>query len=339
QYLHREFLRKLHTTDAAPGEAEQQQPYPPNLKGLSAAQIAELPRVLSEKARLGIPVFDEDDPQRLWTLIAREHFAGRRLILHIKQTARASEVFRKVEFDECEATSELLEVIRVARALDSPEAERILMERILDELVEQIKENIKILDQRLGDLLKAHPELPKLSPIEQDVVATVWGAEEGDADPCAMRFGDRASTEVEDIRAALKNLHPRKEIEAALSPRSRLFSENILDVQLKDLLSSDWDRVDLVPGSALPGQRETVGFGESYAPKASLDQVILPRSTLADLRALCAEYKRRVAAGRPVKMAFYFEGPPGTGKTITAEALANELGLNVLRLAVSQGKA
>src|SRR5581483_7304541 len=79
---------------------------------------------------------------------------------------------------------------------------------------------------------------------------------------------------------------------------------------------------------------------ETVTPKRTLDEVVLPAPTrrtldqaLAQVRNHALIFNRwglgeRHTSGRG--LAFNFAGPPGTGKTICAEAIAQALGLKLL---------
>ena len=85
------------------------------------------------------------------------------------------------------------------------------------------------------------------------------------------------------------------------------------------------------------GSRRVV---ETVTPARTLSDVVLPPQTMRTLEQALAEVRNhnlifqhwglgeRHATGRG--LAFNFAGPPGTGKTICAEALAYELGRKLL---------
>jgi SpoVK/Ycf46/Vps4 family AAA+-type ATPase len=85
------------------------------------------------------------------------------------------------------------------------------------------------------------------------------------------------------------------------------------------------------------GSRRVV---ETVTPERTLADVVLPRQTRRTLEQALAEVRNhtlifgrwglgeRHASGRG--LAFNFAGPPGTGKTICAEAIAHELGMKLL---------
>ena len=93
---------------------------------------------------------------------------------------------------------------------------------------------------------------------------------------------------------------------------------------------------DLLFGGVSPG-RELV---EAVEPRRSFDDVVLPQTTLRALNHALALVRKhdlifhhwglaeRHSSG--LGLAFHFAGPPGTGKTICAEALAYALGKKLL---------
>src|ERR671928_1453982 len=85
---------------------------------------------------------------------------------------------------------------------------------------------------------------------------------------------------------------------------------------------------DLVLGAVNPG-RDLV---EAITPRRSFDDVVLPESTLRALNNALALVRKHDLIFRQwglaerhttgLGLAFHFAGPPGTGKTVCAEALA-----------------
>ena len=81
-------------------------------------------------------------------------------------------------------------------------------------------------------------------------------------------------------------------------------------------------------------------------PRAEWDDLVLPPDPLAQLRELCDHAKyRHVVYGvwgfdrklsRGTGLVAPFAGPPGTGKTMAAEVIANELGLELFKIELSQ---
>jgi SpoVK/Ycf46/Vps4 family AAA+-type ATPase len=81
-------------------------------------------------------------------------------------------------------------------------------------------------------------------------------------------------------------------------------------------------------------------------PKYAWDDIQLPEDQLEQLREICAQaecrhvvygewgFGRKMTAGRGVVA--LFTGPPGTGKTMAAEVIANELRLDLFKIDLSQ---
>ena len=86
-------------------------------------------------------------------------------------------------------------------------------------------------------------------------------------------------------------------------------------------------------------------YAVAIAPKCTWSDVILPSGKMAQLRAIGARvrYRRQVLEdwgfGRKLSRGkgnlALFTGQPGTGKTMAAEAMANELGLNLFQIDLS----
>ncbi|MGB8956740.1 MAG: ATP-binding protein [Tumebacillaceae bacterium] len=82
------------------------------------------------------------------------------------------------------------------------------------------------------------------------------------------------------------------------------------------------------------------------SPKQSFEQLILPREQKEQLRNACNQMKyrsvvfgewgfeRKLSYGKGLSM--LFAGPPGTGKTMAAEVIAKELGLEIYKIDLSQ---
>ena len=87
-------------------------------------------------------------------------------------------------------------------------------------------------------------------------------------------------------------------------------------------------------------------LARKVTPKYTWDELVLPADQIAQLREICeqAEYRetvfgawgfgRKLSLGRGLNV--LFSGPPGTGKTMAAEVIANELKLDLYKIDLSQ---
>ena len=93
-------------------------------------------------------------------------------------------------------------------------------------------------------------------------------------------------------------------------------------------------------------RHELSALASKIEPKYGWDDIQLPEDQLEQLREICAQaecrhivygewgFGRKTAAGRGVVA--LFAGPPGTGKTMAAEVVAGELGLDLFKIDLSQ---
>jgi hypothetical protein len=87
-------------------------------------------------------------------------------------------------------------------------------------------------------------------------------------------------------------------------------------------------------------------LAQRVEPVARYDDLVLPLAHKRTLRDIVAQVRRRATvyddwgfaakAGRGLGISALFSGPSGTGKTMAAEVLANELGLDLYRIDLSQ---
>lgn len=86
-------------------------------------------------------------------------------------------------------------------------------------------------------------------------------------------------------------------------------------------------------------------LAQRIEPRAGWDELILPETLLAQLRELAAQLRHRAMVyetwglagktGRGLGLCALFTGESGTGKTLAAEVLASELGLDLYRIDLS----
>jgi SpoVK/Ycf46/Vps4 family AAA+-type ATPase len=87
------------------------------------------------------------------------------------------------------------------------------------------------------------------------------------------------------------------------------------------------------------------GLARQIVPRRSWDDIVLPADRLSQLREICASvrhrarvydewgFDRKLSLGKGLNI--LFAGPSGTGKTLAAEILAGELGLDLYRIDLS----
>lgn len=102
---------------------------------------------------------------------------------------------------------------------------------------------------------------------------------------------------------------------------------------------------DLVASSRVQSQPALVSLAKKIQPNYTWDDIVLPEDNLAQLREICQRvrhrhkvlgewgFNRKLSQGKGVNA--LFAGPSGTGKTMAAEIIANELRLELYKIDLS----
>jgi hypothetical protein len=103
---------------------------------------------------------------------------------------------------------------------------------------------------------------------------------------------------------------------------------------------------DLFTAARAQSGQDLASLARKIEPRATWDELVLPDDALAQLREIAQRvaihhrvwsgwgFGRRLSQGRGVNA--LFAGPPGTGKTMAAEVLARELGLDLYKIDLSR---
>jgi SpoVK/Ycf46/Vps4 family AAA+-type ATPase len=103
---------------------------------------------------------------------------------------------------------------------------------------------------------------------------------------------------------------------------------------------------DLFAAARIQSGNDLATLARKVLPKATWNDLILPPDQLSQVRAICQQVKyqhivygqwgfgQKLSLGKGLNA--LFSGPPGTGKTMTAEVVANELGLDLYKIDLSQ---
>ena len=104
--------------------------------------------------------------------------------------------------------------------------------------------------------------------------------------------------------------------------------------------------IDLHAACRLQSNRNLATLARKIEPKQTLDDIVLPSDQLTQLEEILnqARYRhvvladwgfgRKLSSGKGLNA--LFSGPPGTGKTMAAEVIANELSLDLYQIDLSQ---
>ncbi|HJQ82468.1 MAG TPA: ATP-binding protein [Candidatus Binatia bacterium] len=103
---------------------------------------------------------------------------------------------------------------------------------------------------------------------------------------------------------------------------------------------------DLFAAARALSSRDLGALARKIRPNYRWDDIVLPADQLAQLREICAQaryrhvvfgdwgFGRKLSLGKGLNV--LFSGPPGTGKTMAAEVIASELGLELFKIDLSQ---
>jgi hypothetical protein len=163
-------------------------------------------------------------------------------------------------------------------------------------------------------------------------------------------FGHPSTAE----RTALWSSHLNGETEqvdlAALASQFRLGNKQIRDAvatayslaRWRDPLSPQIKPADLTAASRLHSNQQLSILAQKITPHFRWEDIVLPAEQVKQLRQMCDQVKHRSlvmeAWGFEQKLALgkglnvLFSGPPGTGKTMAADIMAAELGLDLYKI-------
>jgi ATP-dependent 26S proteasome regulatory subunit len=139
----------------------------------------------------------------------------------------------------------------------------------------------------------------------------------------------------------------------ALANQFRLSGGQIRDAAVTARNHAQWrspehkqvTMVDLTTACRLHSNRKLAALAQKITPRYAWEALVLPADRLRQLRELCNSVKyralvydewgfdRKLSLGKGVNA--LFAGPSGTGKTMAAEVLASELGLDLYKIDLS----
>src|SRR5262249_10850818 len=112
------------------------------------------------------------------------------------------------------------------------------------------------------------------------------------------------------------------------------------------LVSPQLATSDLFAAARVQSGHDLARLARKIEPKYTWGDIVLPTDQLAQLREICnqAKYRqvvygewgfdRKLSLGKGLNV--LFAGPPGTGKTMAAEVIASELGLELYKIDLAQ---
>jgi hypothetical protein len=179
-----------------------------------------------------------------------------------------------------------------------------------------------------------------------DAPLVLIGVGEGDASAAEVSAVHVARLSTVEREAALRCALQRQApgIDAGISAAAGVFDLSLPDL---DLAAREVSRgVGLWDACRARSRSRLAGSAQVLAPRAGWHDLVLPESRLEQLRSLVATVRHRTCvlgewgfdqrSARGLGTAALFAGPSGTGKTLAAEVVAGELGLDLVVVDLSR---
>jgi SpoVK/Ycf46/Vps4 family AAA+-type ATPase len=161
---------------------------------------------------------------------------------------------------------------------------------------------------------------------------------ESDYFPREFDFADNFTCDAHGRSKILSSLYTKKTIYEHLDPNALLFVENLIDVNWEKMRGENWYEVPLCLSESFYGNsRDSFWYSfskkpfEIINPEHTMDDVILPDEVKQHITSLCSLLNDGIFK----RTLFLFKGDPGTGKTMTAHAIAHFLSRKILKLSLS----
>ena len=146
---------------------------------------------------------------------------------------------------------------------------------------------------------------------------------------------------------------PQAQELSALADRFRLTQGQIRDAAKTAFNLARWDNprqpevqvAHLYRASRLQSNRKLTALAQAVTPRYTWDDIVLPAEQLSQLQAICRfvkhhalvyetwGFQKKLALGKGLNV--LFAGVPGTGKTMAADVVAGELGLDLYKIDLS----
>ncbi len=135
--------------------------------------------------------------------------------------------------------------------------------------------------------------------------------------------------------------HSSHELQSLFGESAGILDSGLFEPDFDALLDNgDWRTTGLESRSeAEHGVKKKYEWVSFLQPCRTFRDLLLPSNTKLDIEALVRHYLMREKQESPEGLTFLFRGDPGTGKSMTAEAIASALGMNILRVNFSEVRA